>query len=269
MPEDQDDKGEEGDTDSKPSKPAGKGKGRGRGRGKAAGQAKGKGKGKAKSKAKAKAKAKDQDVGDVIEEADMEEPCAKHGDEKMGFPDIPKDLDKTEGAKESEVIDKGEGTTDPDGEGKVTDTKRKPRRRAAKPKEVSSGGSQCDSKKSSKDKKEEKKKDVKNKKKQTDKKKSTSETKENNGEPPAKKAKSEPATFARRPLPSSTFGIAKWHALKNAFNAQIRPKVRSGYAHQDCSHIHARVSSGLYFFHYALRLYAIVYLSLKLLIWYT
>lgn len=43
----------------------------------------------------------------------------------------------------------------------------------------------------------------------------------------------EAATFARRPKPSSSMGVAKWLALRQVFGEIIRPKVRSPSTHED------------------------------------
>eukprot|EP00438_Fugacium_kawagutii_P028104 Skav207509 [mRNA] locus=scaffold7671:1493:3962:+ [translate_table: standard] len=43
----------------------------------------------------------------------------------------------------------------------------------------------------------------------------------------------ETQTFARRPLPSTTFGQAKWHALRRHFAEKIRPNLRHYSAHED------------------------------------
>lgn len=61
---------------------------------------------------------------------------------------------------------------------------------------------------------------------------------ENPEEPkkPKKRVRSDvPATFARRGEPSSVFGLAKWKALRSAFEKIVKPHLATYSAAEDCA----------------------------------
>ena len=220
-----------GEGDAGPSKPGPKTKGKGKGKGKG----RGKGKVTGKAEGKAKARSRKSKKNDESEDAEMKASVANTEVPDDSAPSDPPGLenpDKSKGPENLDMVGESEKVVEPEKEDKPPAKPNSKKRQAAGGHKVAggSGGSQPDEVKPKKRKANPENAEPAPKKAAA--KKKTCET--SDADQTAKKAKTQPATFARRAQPTTSFGKARWLALRDVFNNRIRAFVKAPSKHEDC-----------------------------------
>ncbi|CAL1137239.1 unnamed protein product, partial [Cladocopium goreaui] len=179
------------------------------------------------------------DISPVLRRAQLALKSADDGDDGKGVPDdsAPSDPpglenpDKSKGPENLDMVGESEKVVEPEKEDKPPAKPNSKKRQAAGGHKVAggSGGSQPDEVKPKKRKANPENAEPAPKKAAA--KKKTCET--SDADQTAKKAKTQPATFARRAQPTTSFGKARWLALRDVFNNRIRAFVKAPSKHED------------------------------------